>query len=249
MTDLKEAPITEHLAEIRYRIIFCLVIFSVFFLITWCWVEKITELIIYPLKSVKPDIKLAALSITETFFTSMKIACYAAFVLSLPVFIWQLWKFVEPGLKRKEKTIAKFLLIPSLFCFLVGGLFCYFIILPVSIDFLMTYMGNTFIPVFSFSGYVDFSIIFLVIMGLIFQVPLLMVFLDFVGIFPLEKMEKNRRVNIVIAFILGAIFSPPDAFSQILVSVPLIFLIELGFLLIKFFRKKIHFFTNVNDES
>ncbi|MBF0406943.1 MAG: twin-arginine translocase subunit TatC [Candidatus Riflebacteria bacterium] len=239
ITENKEAPITEHLEEIRYRVILCFIVFTAFFFISWNYSDFFASQLIKPLKSCKPDVKLAALSVTETFFTSMKLAFYCSLAFSTPFFLWHSWKFVEPGLKPREKNIANILIIPSMLCFIFGSAFCYLFLLPVSIKFLLTGMGDNFIAVFSYSSYVDFSILFLTLIGIVFQAPLLMIFLDLLGLFPVERMKKNRKITVLGAFIIGAILSPPDVFSQILVSLPLIILIEIGFILINIIRKYI----------
>lgn len=216
----------------------CIGAFVVSFLAAYAFSDRLILFILKPLKDAAPTLKLATLSLTEGFVTTLKLALYAAFILCLPVTLWQCWRFIEPGLVQREKVWFKTLLFPMIGAFFVGTAFCYFAVLPMAIRFFLTDLGNSFQIVFSYGAYVDFSVVFLLIMGLMFQLPLLIALLDSVGLVPVHLLQSHRRHTIVGAFILGAIFSPPDVVSQILVSVPLILLLEAGIQLAHFFRKR-----------
>lgn len=227
-TDPIEAPITEHLAEIRRRILLCIGVFLAFFVLAWVQSPKLVAIILHPLKAVNPELRLATLTITEGFLTTLKLALYCALAATFPIAVWQGWRFVEPGLLEPERRWLRFLIPPMFFAFFAGAAFCYFGILPVAIRFFLADLGNSFSPVFSYAGYVEFTLIFMLAMGAMFQTPLLMALLDGVGILPVERLREHRRYAIVGAFIIAAIFSPPDVVSQLLVAAPLLLLIEGG---------------------
>jgi len=228
MSEQIEAPLIEHLSEVRKRLISCLVGFSAFFIVAYSQSEFLIHWILVPIKRIKPDIKLVTLDVTEGFVTTFKLSAYVALALSMPIMIFQAWRFAEPGLLPKEKFWCRILLIPALILFTFGCCFCYFAVLPAALNFLLNSLGNDFIPAFSYSAYVDFALIFMAAMGVVFELPLLMVFLDQLRLISTEAVQAHRRHGIVAAFILGAVFSPPDVISQIFVSIPLVILMEIG---------------------
>ncbi|MBF0500082.1 MAG: twin-arginine translocase subunit TatC [Candidatus Riflebacteria bacterium] len=215
----------------------CIGAFLIAFVFAYWQSDILIVIVLRPLKEAAPTMKLATLSLTEGFMTTMKIALYAALVMTLPVIGWQLWRFVEPGLLPRERRWTKNLVFPIMASFFAGTAFCYYVILPIAVNFFLTDLGNTFTPVFSYGAYVDFTVVFLLAMGIMFQLPLLIALLDAIGIMPVEILRSHRRHAIVVAFILGAIFSPPDVISQTLVSLPLIALLEIGIMLADFFRR------------
>lgn len=223
-----DAPLLDHLAELRRRII--IVVASAFtcFLAAWAASGRLIPLALYPLKQVAPEMRLVTLSVTEGFVTTVKLSAWAGITLAFPVIIWQIWAFVSPALTPSERPWAMVLLVPALFCFVLGGFFCWAVLLPPSLGFLIASNGTDFLPSISYGAYIDFVVVFMLVTGILFELPLLLAFLDAIGILPVETLRSHRRHCIVIAFIVGAIFSPPDVVSQVLVSVPIVFLTEAG---------------------
>ncbi len=237
MDKTSDAPLTEHLGELRYRILLSLGSFLLTFAILTLFSDALVAFSLHPLRSVRPDLKPVTLSVVEGFFSILKLSAYGAIALNVPLFIFQAWSFVKPGLLEPERRWCRLLLAPVIICFYGGCLFCYLLVLPLALRFLLDFSGNFFAPTLSFGGYVDFVVFFMLIMGAVFELPLGMTFLDALGVLPAETVASHRRHAIVIAFIVGAIFSPPDVFSQILVSIPIVFLVEAGIRLSFFFRK------------
>ncbi len=223
-----DAPLIEHLAELRRRLITALLTAFAGFLAAWAASDTLISLALHPLQQVAPQMHLVTLSVTEGFVTTVKLAAWVGISLSFPVIIWQVWAFVSPALTASERPWALVLLLPALFCFALGALFCWGVILPPALGFLISTNGSVFLPAFSYGAYIDFIIVFMLVTGILFELPLLLAFLDAVGILPVETLRTHRRHSIVIAFVVGAIFSPPDVVSQILVSVPVVLLTEAG---------------------
>lgn len=227
-TDCAEMPLTEHLAELRRRILLVLFLFTVIFCCCYYFSAVWLKLLTAPLRSFNPALRLAVLSLTESFFAQIKLAAAISAYLSLPIVFWQIWRFIAPGLHFHERLWGGRLVIPLLLLFYSGTIFGYLFVLPAAITFFLCMLGNDFQVVFSLAEYLDFSLLLVTIPGLIFELPLLIIFLDFTGLVQVENLRQRRREAIVAAFILGAVFSPPDPFSQILLAVPLYLLLEVG---------------------
>jgi sec-independent protein translocase protein TatC len=171
---------------------------------------------------------------------NMKIALVAALIAALPVIFQQLWSFVSPGLHAKEKKyVVPFVLIATIL-FLIGASFCFFIVLPFAMGFLLTYkVGDFMMPMLSVGQYVDFCLKFILAFGAVFELPIIIVFFTRMGFVTPQTLAKNRRYAILIAFIVAAILTPtPDVFNQTLMALPMIVLYEVGILVSRFFKPK-----------
>jgi sec-independent protein translocase protein TatC len=226
--DSREAPLIDHLAEVRERILYCLGFFVLIFLLVYRSSDTFIDLLMKPLRDYRPDMKLVALSVTEGFVTTLKLSAYLAMAFSLPFIVWHIWKFIEPGLKPRERFWCKALFVPLMLSFVLGAAFCYTVALPLALRFLLDNLGSQFTPLFSYGSYVEFSLVFMLALGAVFELPLVLVFLDVTGLVPVEVFQGRRREGIVLAFVVGALLSPPDVFSQLCVSLPIIFLLEGG---------------------
>ncbi len=250
-------PITEHLGELRNRIFISLATLFIGFLIAFNFSEEIFNILIFPLKynlvlslenpyfqfvpqNKLEDTKLVFLAPAEALWMSIKISIVSAIILGLPVFLYQIWKFISPGLLKHEKKYILPFIFSSTALFLVGTSFCFFIVLPFAISFLLSYkVGDILVPMLSVGMYIDFCLKFILAFGLIFQLPIVIIFLTKMGIVSPEFLAKNRKYAILIAFILAAILTPtPDAFNQILMAVPIYILYEAGVWLSKLFKRK-----------
>lgn len=253
----EKLPITEHLGELRNRIFISLGTFIVVFMISFSFSEDIFSLIVFPLKYnlvfslenpylqfIPQDklgsTKLVFLAPAEALWMSIKISMVAALIFGLPVFLYQIWGFVSPGLMKHEKKYLIPFIFSSTLLFLIGASFCFFIVLPFAMSFLLTYgVGDILIPMLSVGMYVDFCLKFILAFGLIFELPIVIIFLTKMGIVTPEFLANNRKYAILIAFILAAILTPtPDAFNQTLMAVPIIILYEVGIWLSKLFKRK-----------
>ena len=245
-----------HLEDLRKRIIISLCAVIVAFVVAFSFSEEIFGLLMFPLRySLDLDIttftfqfvatdklkatKLVFLAPTEAFWINMKVAFFAAIVASLPVIFHQLWQFIAPGLHEKEEKYVIPFVLAGTILFLIGAGFCFLIILPFALGFLLTYkVGDYLMPMLSVGQYTDFCIKFILAFGAIFELPILIIFLAKLGIVTPQTLKKQRRMAIVLAFVAGAVLTPtPDIFNQTLMAVPIILLYELGIILAVFFTK------------
>jgi sec-independent protein translocase protein TatC len=255
MADAKMS-LTAHLEDLRKRIIISVTVILAAFVVAFNYSEEIFQILIFPLRnsldfSIKdlyihfvPDDKLKAtklvfLAPTEAFWMNMKVAFVAALVLSLPVIFLQLWKFVSPGLKDNEKKYVIPFVLVATGLFLVGASFCFLIVLPFALSFLLNYkVGDFLMPMLSVGQYVDFCLKFILAFGAIFELPIILIFLTKIGLVTPQTLKRNRKMAIVLAFVAGAVLTPtPDVFNQTLMAVPIILLYEVGIQLSVFFAK------------
>lgn len=260
----EKMPFTEHLTELRKRVIISLIALLAGFVLSFNYSEELFKIITIPLRSemhfsfnypfislVPSKVKntsLVFLAPVEAFWMHLKVSFVAGLVLSLPVIFHQSWKFVSPGLlSREKKYVAPFVFIATAL-FLLGALFCFLFVLPFAIGFLLTYKTEFMTPMLSVGSYVDFCLKFILAFGAIFELPVVIVFLTRLGIVTPKTLAKNRKYSILVAFIIAAILTPtPDVFNQTLMAIPIIILYEAGILVSRFFVKKKT--TEVQEES
>ena len=245
---------TEHLTELRKRILISVAVLGVAFLFIFNYSEVLFNILTFPLKSEikfnftnpffhikeKTPVSLVFLAPAEAFWMHMKVSFVASFIFALPVIFFQIWKFVSPGLLSNEKKYLIPFLVSSTTLFLAGSLFCFVIILPFAMTFLLGYKTGSLTPMISVGSYIDFCLKFILAFGAIFELPLVIVFLSKFGIVTPQGLAKHRKYAVLFSFIAAAVLTPtPDAFNQVLMAVPIIILYEIGILLsIIIYRKK-----------
>lgn len=236
----EKLPLTSHLEELRKRIIICLVAIGVGFCISYFFVEHIFAFISRPLTAVLPhDSSFIFTGITEAFFTYLKLSLFSGIFLASPVIIFQLWKFVAPGLYENEKKYLLPFIFFGTFFFVAGIAFCYFIVLPAAFKFFVSYNTSTIRMLPSLGEYLSFTCIFLLAFGIVFEVPVVIICLAKLGIIKEKHLTSNRKIVIIGAFIVSAILTPtPDAINQSLMALPLIVLYELSIFMVRFIEKK-----------
>ncbi len=231
-----EAPIGYHLEELRGRLIKIAISIFVGFFVCWPFKKQILLLLERPLPSTLKG-KLVFLSPTEGFFTLLKICFFGGFILAFPFIVYQIWKFIEPGLYEHErKFVGPFILFSMLF-FAIGALFAYFVIIPFALRFLLSFTGNLLVPQITIGNYVSFVIQLSSAFGIVFLLPVFVALLAKLGVVNYKMLERNRKYAIVIIFIVAAILTPPDVFSQVLMAVPLLLLYELSIWVARVFNK------------
>ncbi len=260
MTNQKMMTFMEHLGDLRKKIVVSLVALCVTFVITFNFSEEILGFLMFPLRytldfSVREMYmhyvfqdklqmtKLVFLSPTEGFWMNMKISMVAALILALPVVFHQLWSFVSPGLHAHEKKyVVPFVLIAT-GLFLLGSAFCFFVVLPFAMGFLLTYkVGDFMMPMLSVGQYVDFCLKFVLAFGAVFELPIIILFFTKMGFVTPQWLARYRKYAILVAFVIAAILTPtPDVFNQTLMAIPMIVLYEVGILVSKIFvRPAVH---------
>lgn len=223
----------EHLEELRKRIIFSFVLILVCTFLVYSFIPKIMNFI------AKPVGKLYFMSPSEAFWIQVKLAFFIGLYCALPFVFYQIWRFIEIGLRQNEKHFILPLSIASFLLFSLGGSFCYFLVLPAAIKFLLSYGSDSLVPLISVSKYISFVFCFVFAFGITFQLPLILIFLAKMGIVTSQALWKFRRLAILGSFILGAALTPtPDMVNQTFLALPIIVLYEISIWLVKIFERK-----------
>lgn len=226
--------LTAHLEELRSRIIKSLLAVVVGSCIAWFFLDEITTWMINPVG------KLYYMRPGEAFFTYLKIDITAGFLIALPIIFYHAWKFFLPALTRSERAVLGVLVPASVILFFVGLTFSFFLIMPVALKFFMGFgMESEQLETwFSFGSYFDFVIMFVLPFGFVFELPLIIIVLGKLGILTSEWLGKYRRYVFFFSFVIGALVTSPDVFTQIAVAIPVILLYEVGYLVVKYVLRK-----------
>jgi sec-independent protein translocase protein TatC len=234
----KEMPFLDHLEELRWRILKSLLAVFILTILCFSFSDFLLEILLYPGQQVKPPIQLQVLKIQTKFNIKLEISLLAGIIFSLPVILYQLWKFIAPGLLKNEKRTLPIISFAVALCFFVGIIFAYFIIIPYTINFLIK-MGPVDVENnIALDFYIGFILRVLAVFGIVFELPTLSFLLTKLGLLTPFIMRKYRRYAIVGTFIIGAILTPPDPISQILLALPLIILYEVSIFVSYLFRAK-----------
>src|SRR4051794_8014138 len=234
--DDSKQPLLEHLIELRRRLMWCLATLVLTFFICLTFARDIFAVLVQPLLRAGQG-RLIYTDIFEAFFVEVKVALFAAMMISFPIIATQLWRFVAPGLYvREKKAFLPFLLLTPIF-FAAGACFAYFVAMPWALHFLLSYQGNIggihqeALP--GVGNYLAFVTRFLFGFGTAFLLPILLMILERAGIITREQLVKSRRYAVVAAAALAAVLTPPDAVSMLMLMVPLYGLYEFAILAIR----------------
>ncbi|MEE9273968.1 MAG: twin-arginine translocase subunit TatC [bacterium] len=234
MTDEASLPLTGHLTELRNRILIIIGTILVIFMGTYYFSDWILTLVQRPVAGLK----LVFLSPTEAFFAHLKVAFFAAIFLGLPVTLLQIWRFCAPGLLTKEKRYVFPFVFFSTMCFIVGALFCYYLILPFGLRFLLSFATDSLVPQISIGFYISFVFKLILVFGFTFEIPLVTLLLVQIGVVTPEWLVTNRAYVIVGAFVVAAVLTPPDMVTQLLLAGPLIVLYEISIIIAKIVSRR-----------
>lgn len=217
----------EHLGELRRRILYSLIAVLIAFAVCWFFRDALYEFFQAPLKVAAPSEDLAKLhqqDLTEVFFALLKSCLMASIFASAPVILYNVWKFVAPGLYPNEKrAVIPFILLGTIFFFL-GGAFCYLIVIPFGYSFLFKFSESFAEPVLMIEAYFSMTTKLLLSFGLVFQLPVVTYFLSSIGVLTHRVLLKQWRIAVVVAFLIGAVLTPPEVMTQALLAGPLIIL-------------------------
>ena len=228
-----EMPLSGHLQEFRSRLIICLVVVAAASGVSYNFVEEIIDIISAPAG------KLYFLNPAEVFFSYIQVAVCTGVLVTLPIICYELWGFVRPALMPSERAAVFWLIPTAVLLFYAGLAFSYYAVFPAAVLFFMGFATASLQPMFSLSSYLSFFIAFMLPFGVVFELPLVLVFpgedgTDYVGL-----LKSKRRVLIVVAFIFAAVVSPTtDIFTQVMIAVPMIVLYEASILLVRFILRK-----------
>ncbi|HVE48412.1 MAG TPA: twin-arginine translocase subunit TatC [Casimicrobiaceae bacterium] len=238
MSDAQETSqetFISHLIELRDRLLRAIIAVLVLTLCLVPWAKEIYALLAQPLLSALPaGATMIATDVTGTFLVPLKVTLMAGFLIALPYVLYQAWAFVAPGLYQHEKRLAMPVIVSSVFFFFVGMSFAYFVVFPVAFGFFVGYTPPGVQMMTDIDKYLSFVLTMFLAFGLTFETPVVVVVLVRLGVVSLDKLKAARPYIIVGAFVLGAVFTPPDVISQLLLAVPLWLLYEVGLFIARF---------------
>lgn len=224
--------LTAHLAELRTRIIKSLLAICAGGCIAYFFLDEITKFLTAPVG------KLYYMQPGEAFFTYLKIDIVTGFLIALPIVFFHVWRFFLPALTRAERAVLGLIVPLSVILFFLGLAFSFFLILPTALKFFMGFSTEELETMFSFKSYFDFVIMFVLPFGFVFQLPLVITVLGKLGILTSEFLGKYRRIVFFLSFVVGALVTSPDVFTQVAVAIPVMFLYEAGYLIVKYILRK-----------
>ena len=241
-----EQPLVSHLIELRNRTVRAAIAVIVVFACLSPFMKQIFDYLSKPLMVALPQgVKLLATGVVAPFMVPLKVTLFVAFVVALPYVLYQLWAYVAPALYRREKRLALPVIISSVVMFAVGMAYCYFIVFGMVFKFIAGFSPDSvnFAP--DIDSYFSFVLTMFFAFGITFEVPIFVMVLNYVGLATKEKLVKARPFVIVGAFVIAAIFTPPDVLSQLLLAIPLVILYEAGIVCVRIFGRK----TPVEDSD
>ncbi len=230
-----EDSFMSHLIELRDRLIRALLAILIVFVCLFPWAKELYNLLAQPLLASLPQGgQMIATDVVGVFLVPMKVALMVAFLIALPYVLYQVWAFVAPGLYAHEKRLALPLVAASVVLFFVGMAFAYFLVFPTVFGFMAKIAPEGVAWMTDIEKYLSFVLSTFVAFGVTFEVPVIVVVLVGIGVVDIAKLKEIRPYVIVGAFVIGAIFTPPDVISQLMLAIPLCLLYELGILLARF---------------
>ena len=226
-----------HLIELRERLVRAMLAFTAAFIVLFFWpgAGTIYDFLAQPLMQALPEgAKMIATGVITPFMVPVKVTALVAFMLALPVILFQAWAFVAPGLYEHEKKLALPIVVASTVLFIAGVAFCYFFVFGTVFRFINEFAPKSITPAPDIEAYFSFVITMFLAFGVTFEIPIVVILLVRAGVVSLEKMTEARPYVIVGAFIVAAVVTPPDVLSQFMLAVPMCLLYEAGLIVARF---------------
>jgi sec-independent protein translocase protein TatC len=234
-----QTPLMEHLEELRKRVLYAVIIVGIVFCFCYWQSGFFFDFVTRPLVKVLPEAStMSMLKLTEGFFTELKLSLMSAVFFAMPFILYQLWKFIAPGLYAHERKFVTGFVISASLLFFVGSSFAYYVVFPFGFEFFLNYAHGAVTANLSIEWYLSFVTRLILGFGLVFELPVFTFFLAKMGIVTAEMMRKYRRYSIFAIFIISAVITPPDVFTQMLMAGPLIVLYEISVLIAATFGRK-----------
>jgi sec-independent protein translocase protein TatC len=235
----EEQSFLSHLIELRQRLVRSAIAIVVIFLALSPFMRDIFTILSAPLMSVLPQgTKLIATGVITPFMVPLKLTLFVSFLIALPYVLYQAWAFVAPGLYQHEKRLAAPVIASSVAMFVLGMAYCYYVVFGLVFRFIASFAPDSVNVAPDIDAYFSFVLGLFLAFGLTFEVPIVVVLLARFGIADVERLKAARPYVIVGAFIVAAIFTPPDVISQLLLAVPLCLLYEVGIQLARLVGKR-----------
>ena len=236
----KEMPFWDHLEELRWRLIKSIIVIILWGGVTYKFTDTIMYWLIYPTESLSIDLNLQVLKVTSMFTAKLGVALFGGIIFGLPVIMYQLWRFISPAFEEQHGLAVIITLLFSSGFILLGMAFAYFVIIPFSLTFFTSLTAESVQVAYNFTleGYLTYILWLLFGCGLLFQLPVVSIFFTKIGILTPPLLREYRKFAVVVFLILGAVLTPPDPVSQILIVVPMLLLYEFSILLSKLFKPK-----------
>ncbi len=235
-----EQPFVSHLIELRDRLIRAVIAIGVAFalLAIYPGPSGLYDLLAEPLAAHLPgDAKLIATNVISPILVPLKITLMAAFMLALPIVLYQVWAFVAPGLYSHEKRLVLPLVVSSTLLFVAGVAFCYFVVIPGMAKFIQAFAPTSITAAPDIEQYFGFVLTLFFVFGIAFEVPIAVIVLARMGIVTIQQLQQWRGYFIVGAFIVAAVVTPPDVISQLALAIPMCILYEVGIIAARFLIK------------
>jgi sec-independent protein translocase protein TatC len=233
--------IIQHLEELRKRLVRACLAIAVGSAICWNYGDRIRDFLTAPLLRILPQGQqhLSALKVTDPFVIKLKLSFFAALLFTSPVLLYQIWAFVQPALHKKERVYVGVFTFFSVILFFAGVSFGYWVFLPLCFKFFVAFISGYLIQNYTLTDYVSFTVWALLSFGLIFQTPLVLLFLNLVGLVHAPFLKRFRKYAFLLAFVVGAILTPtPDMVNQTVMSLPIYLFYEISILVISLFGRK-----------
>lgn len=222
-----------HLEEFRFRLIICLIVIAGASIAAYAYIDEILPILSAPAG------KLYFLNPAEVFFAYIEIAVFTGLIVTLPVWCYELWRFIAPALHPSERNAVWWLLPAAVFLFYAGLAFAYYAVFPAAVRFFMDFATDSLQPMFSLQSYLSFFLAFMIPFGFVFELPLVLFFLAKLGLVSSAFLKKKRKALIVVAFVVAGVVSPTtDVFTQTMIAVPMILLYEISVFLVQHLLKK-----------
>jgi sec-independent protein translocase protein TatC len=226
-----EAPFVSHLVELRDRLIRAVIAVGIAFAVLAFWPgpSGLYDLLAAPLVAHLPKgATLIATNVISPILVPLKITLMAAFMIALPVVLYQVWAFVAPGLYSHEKKMVLPLVVSSTLLFIIGVAFCYFLVIPGMSQFIQAFAPASITAAPDIEQYFGFVLTLFLVFGIAFEVPIAVIVLVRIGVVTIEQLKQFRGYFIVGAFIVAAVVTPPDVISQLALAIPMVILYEIG---------------------
>ena len=243
MTEEKEQPLTDHLIELRRRLIWVFAAMALGTSVSFLFAENIFSFLVKPLEEAGGQ-RLIYTGMTEAFFTYLKVSFFAGIFVTFPILLYQIWAFIAPGLYKNEKGAFLPFLVATPVLFFLGGACVYYLVIPMAWDFFLSFQtsgAQTALPIeleARVSEYLDLIMTLIFAFGLCFQLPVALTLMGKAGFVRAQTLARGRKFALIMTFIVAAFLTPPDVISQIGLALPILALYELSILMVRMVQRR-----------